>query len=189
MTLDEDFRYIADWIEAHDGKGSPAFNPSASDRQIDEAERRLAVTLPPAIRRLYQFADGQPPYRTGFWGSFQLVPVQEMVENAEFLNGEFPDGINVENEDHAAMDVPPEIRAVWWSRGWLPIMENGGGDHVCVDLDPAGAGKFGQLVTFYHDETFRPLVASGMEELLRHLAERLRSGECRIEDGMIEGAD
>ncbi|MDP4023538.1 SMI1/KNR4 family protein [Methylobacterium sp. NEAU 140] len=188
MTLDEDFRTIAAWIEAHDGKNAPAFNPPASDRQIDEAEQRLGVTFPPAIRRLYRSADGQPPYRTGFWGSFQLVPLQDVVDNAEFLNDEFPDGVNVHDEDHAPIDVPPGIRAVWWSRGWLPIMENGGGDHVCVDLDPAEAGTLGQLVTYYHDETYRPLLAPGMEALLRHLAERLRSGECRIRDGMIEGA-
>lgn len=189
MTLDENFRLVADWIEAHDGKGAPAFNPPASDYQIAEAERQLGVALPPAIRRLYQLANGQPHYRTGFWGSFQLVSLQDVVNSAQFLNDEFPDGVNVHDEDHAAIRVPPEIRAVWWSRDWIPIMENGGGDHVCVDLDPTVAGTPGQLITFYHDETFRPLVAPGMEVLLRQLAERLRTGECRIEHGVIEGAD
>ncbi|MBP0615726.1 SMI1/KNR4 family protein [Jiella mangrovi] len=190
MTLDENFRTITDWIGAQDGKKAPAFNPPASDHQIDEAERRLGVALPPAIRRLYQLADGQPPDRISLWGAFQLVPLKDVVENAAFLNDEFPDGINVHDEDHAQIDVPPEIRAVWWSRGWIPIMENGGGDHVCVDLDPAEAGTPGQLLTYYHDETYRPLVASDMEALLRHLAERLRSGACRIDEhGLIEGAD
>jgi cell wall assembly regulator SMI1 len=123
------------------------------------------------------------------WGSFHLVPLQDVVNKAEFLNGEFPDGVNINDEDHSAIDSSPEIRAVWWSSGWLPVMENGGGDYVCVDLNPTKAGIPGQLVTFYHDETFRPLVASGIEALLRHLAEQLRSGTCRIQDGMIECAD
>lgn len=69
-------------------------------------------------------------------------------------------------------------------------MKNDGSDHVCVDLDPTEEGTPGQLVTDYNDETFRPLVALGMGAPPRHLAKRLRSGDCRIDEhGLIEGAD
>ncbi|UOQ75032.1 SMI1/KNR4 family protein [Hymenobacter cellulosilyticus] len=41
--------------------------------------------------------------------------------------------------------------ANWWQPGWVPILENGGGDHVCVDLQGSFTGRAGQLLEHWHD--------------------------------------
>jgi hypothetical protein len=34
----------------------------------------------------------------------------------------------------------PEIKPIWWNQLRLPLTDNGGGDPVTLDMDPAGAG-------------------------------------------------
>lgn len=119
-------------------------------------------------------------------GSFVLLSLDGIVDAAAFLNDEFPDGVNVYASDDASVDADTGIRAAWWSRSWVLIMENGGGDYLCVDLDPAQGGNQGQIITYYHDEMFRSPVAPGLDAMLEDLAARLASGRGRIEAGMIE---
>ena len=38
------------------------------------------------------------------------------------------------------------MRKVWWNLKWVPFTYNGGGDHPCIDLDPAVTGTVGQVV-------------------------------------------
>ncbi|MEN3794315.1 hypothetical protein [Fulvimarina sp. MAC3] len=106
MTLKEDFGAIANWIEVNSRENGPAFNGSASDHQVEVAERRLGLALAPSNRRFYLLVDGQPRSRAAalsrrFWGCFQLVPIQDAAENAEFLNEAFLNGISVPDVDHA----------------------------------------------------------------------------------------
>ena len=32
------------------------------------------------------------------------------------------------------------IKNDWWNPKWIPFAHNGGGDHLCLDLDPASSG-------------------------------------------------
>jgi cell wall assembly regulator SMI1 len=51
----------------------------------------------------------------------------------------------------------PRIKPVWWNVHWIPIVSSGSGHLFCVDLDPAPAGKPGQVILFFHDDGKRPL--------------------------------
>ena len=113
------------------------------------------------------------------------MPLSEVVERAAFLNEFFPDGINEEDPDHEPMQVDPGIRATWWWPQWLPIMANGGGDYLCVDLDPAPGGQPDQVLAYFHDETYRNLVAPGIEVLIESVATGLANGTFDLMDGML----
>ncbi len=69
----------------------------------------------------------------------------EMLEGGEFegLSGE-PNG---------------PIKAEWWNPRWVPLTSNGGGDHHCLDLDPAEGGQVGQIMEFWHDWEVRTRIA------------------------------
>jgi cell wall assembly regulator SMI1 len=184
--MERSFEIVAQWIEQQDSNRKRPFNEPASADEIEATEPRLGLKLPAAVRNLYFLANGQPSGAVGLEGSFVLLSLGGIVDAAAFLNDEFPDGFNGYASDEASVDSDPGIHASWWSRSWVPIMENGGGDYLCVDLDPAKAGNQGQIITYYHDEMFRSLVAPGLDDMLEDLAARLASGRCRIEDGMIE---
>lgn len=182
------FETIAQWLEQNDPDKASPFNPPASDDDITATEQRLGLELPAAVRDLYRLANGQPSDAVSLEGSFVIMSLEEIVDAAAFLNEEFPDGINVYASDDAVVEADQGIRPFWWSRSWIPIMQNGGGDYLSVDLAPADGGQRGQIISYYHDEMFRSLVARGLDVLLDDLAVRLASGRCRIEDGMIEDA-
>lgn len=37
-------------------------------------------------------------------------------------------------------------RAAVWSKGWIPFVEDGSQNYLCIDLDPGPRGKAGQVV-------------------------------------------
>lgn len=63
-----------------------------------------------------------------------------------------------------------------WSPKWVPFLDSGSGDHVCVDLGGSFGGPVGQVVEFWHDETTRNILAPSMEAWLEALATTLKTG-------------
>jgi len=59
-----------------------------------------------------------------------------------------------------------------WSKDWLPIAQNGGGDYLVYEL--AGA-KPGTLRSYYHDDEARPIEAKSLETFVRGVDRRLAS--------------
>lgn len=64
-------------------------------------------------------------------------------------------------------------------------MANGGSDYYRVALDPADGGTAGQIIAYFHDETFRSHIASSMAALLHMVAQGLEDGSFTIFQGMI----
>lgn len=115
------------------------------------------------------------------------MTLDEMVSTYKFLLEEFPGGKNVENPNHAPIDAGAGVRPVWWWPKWIPFMENGGGDYLCVDMDPTLSGNLGQIVIYYHDETFRRKDAQGIGEMLARIADGRETGTYtfNLDQGMI----
>ncbi|OOV98079.1 SMI1/KNR4 family protein [Pseudomonas sp. MF4836] len=176
---------IAHWVAQHAPDLPPMFRPGASEAEMAEAECQLGLPLPPMLRALYAIADGQTEGAATLLDAFAWMPLSEVVDRAAFLNEFFPGGINEEDPDHEPMQVDAGIRPTWWWPQWLPIMANGGGDYLCVDLDPAPGGQPGQVLAYFHDETYRSLVAPGVEGLIEHVARGLANGTLDLTDGML----
>ncbi len=52
-----------------------------------------------------------------------------------------------------------------------------GGNHDCLDLNPADGGTVGQIITMWHDDDARKLVAPSFRDWLKQYAEGLASGQ------------
>ena len=176
---------IARSVAAMVPENKPMFASPATLAAFAGTEAALGVSLPDDIRALYQLADGQTETGPSLLNAFALMPLAEVVDAAAFLNDFFPDGRNEENPDHDAIEADPGIRPVWWSSDWIPVMANGGGDYYCLDLKPADDGTVGQIIAYFHDETFRLHVACSMTALLHMVAVGLEDGSYTILDGMI----
>ncbi len=51
------------------------------------------------------------------------------------------------------------IKSNWWNPKWITFTHNGGGDHLCIDLDPSPNGVRGQVISMWHDMEERELKA------------------------------
>jgi len=64
----------------------------------------------------------------------------------------------------------------WWRQSWVPFLDNGGGDHLCLDLKAEDGGTPGQVLAFYHDYASRPIQFDSFAAWLTGLVESMESG-------------
>ena len=67
-----------------------------------------------------------------------------------------------------------------WRRSWVPFLENGAGDHLCVDLAAEDGGTPGQVLMFYHDCDDRPIRSTSLEAWLADLVTSMESGSLEL---------
>lgn len=132
-----------------------ALNPAASTATIIELERQLSAVLPSDYVECLKVHDGQAPdsawlFEEGEFLSSHRVARRWKIWNDLWVAGEF-DGVDAK--------VDPGVGNQWWSPGWIPFTYNGAGDHLCLDLTPAAGGAIGQIITVWHDDPERRVVA------------------------------
>lgn len=53
----------------------------------------------------------------------------------------------------------------WYEPWWIPFTNDGGGDALCVDMNPGSGGHAGQVIAWYHDASDRSVVAPSIAAL------------------------
>ncbi|RRJ61834.1 SMI1/KNR4 family protein [Paenibacillus oralis] len=131
--------------------------PGAGEAEFEHAEKALGLKLPEEMKAFYQVHNGQD-WDLGsepFVRNLTLSPLEEIVENWNFLREEF-------EADEMEPDIGQEIKPLLWNDKWIPIASNGGGDYLCLDMDPAEAGQVGQVLYFWHDWGNRSVEAASL---------------------------
>ena len=67
---------------------------------------------------------------------------------------------------------------------WIPICEDGSGNHIGVDLDPDVNGKVGQVINFGRDEDDKHVLADSLKTFFERLTRIVNSDDFFI--GEIE---
>lgn len=142
--------------------------------EIAWAEEALGTPFPMEFAQSMSIHDGQTA-EVPLAGSFVLLPCREIVHQWRiweelWARGDFAGRV-------AVAEGP--VRPQWWNRLWIPVTQDGSGDHHCLDLDPPPGGRHGQLISLWHDSGRRIVVAEGFP---RWLVEVARSWEEPKED-------
>ena len=139
------------WLKTHNPALLADLNPSASEADIQALERMVGVKLPMDFVECLKVHDGQKGAADWLFFGSEFLSLQRIMDewviwNELSHNGDFDDS-------EAASEAG--IQPVWWSSKWIPFSYNGTGDHLCLDLDPVGGGRSGQVITFWHDDGAR----------------------------------
>jgi cell wall assembly regulator SMI1 len=135
-----------------------------------EARARLAgtvcgePTLPEPLEVWFACHDGQELGTLGVDPEAPAVAwmsIDDAIDAWMFLNDE--------NEEI----LPP------WSRDWLPIATNGGGDYLVYAIRGADAGT---LLFYYHDDEDRPVEAASVAEYASKVERSLADVEASLEE-------
>jgi cell wall assembly regulator SMI1 len=152
-------------IDAHLQKNAPvvykSLNPPLTPAQIHALEVKHKITLPEDLKEIYLWKNGQNlegDYKS-FFGNKTLLPLGQALEIRDELNGML-----------LAKDTEEEFKIPnWWNTTWIPVFENGGGDYLCYDAAGVFTGKKGQILDYYHSETYRMVNAPSLVLFLEAL--------------------
>lgn len=157
-----------------------------SEGLIRDLEAKINKELPADFLNFYRICDGQ------------LYQATYMVENEEFLS--FDRMLNewsiwkdlldadtfVEDGQPITSDPDAGIKADWWNPAWIPFTYNGAGDHLCLDLDPADGGRYGQVIRMWHDDGVRTLEYASFKDWLSGYIEDLEQGRYIFDGDYLE---
>lgn len=136
------------------GSDISVLNPGATEASIAAAEAQLGIRFPDDVRAIYREHDGTAEYvlEGREWLSLKRIVSEWTVWKELLDNGTFEDNVRVRA---SAGPVKPN----WWNAGWIPMTYDGSGNHHCLDLDPGDGGVHGQIITMWHDDAVRNVVA------------------------------
>ncbi|MCU0546814.1 MAG: SMI1/KNR4 family protein [Oscillatoriaceae cyanobacterium Prado104] len=169
---------IETWLIANAPQILEVLQPGASDDRISELEELLSIQLPEDVKSSYRIHNGQFTYNYGLIYGREFLSLARIKDEWECWK-ELLDSGTFETEDgeDIGSEAAPGICNVWWSPKWIPLTYDGAGDRDCLDLNPAVGGTVGQIVTMWHDDSERKIVAPSFRVWLQQYADRLESGQ------------
>ncbi|MGN6416325.1 MAG: SMI1/KNR4 family protein [Pseudobacter sp.] len=153
-------------------------NPGATQADIDELEQMIGKKLPADFVEFYMIRDGQEEgeERLAMIQGQYLLPVK-WITRAWNSKKEIMDQMSREGEYNDITSDPEDgIKNDWWNPYWIPFTYDGSGNNICIDLDPAPGGDYGQVISWFHDSGFRELYASSFEDYIDFYLAGLKRG-------------
>lgn len=151
--------------------------PGAGEAAIDAFERSIGRLLPPPVRALYRWHDGQADSAghtvLGLFFGLPFLPLEAALAH---WNSESA-GETVGDVSAYTCLPPLTIRQRAASRAWIPLADDGGGAYLGIDLDPDAAGSVGQVISFGAREFVRVQAGASLEQFLERLLGLYGNGE------------
>lgn len=180
IVFDKYLSFIQKWYKSNAEKARVEFNWSPYSGAEKELHNLIGQQVPTDLVGLYSICNGQPitedPSINRFLAScyahdYRLMDVSEIMVKGKNLNSLFADG-----RYDRLIQSDKEVRAKWWSKGWLPFLSNGCGDFICVDTNPSDYGTQGQIIEFVHDDVSRKLLSSSLNKFFSEYINALECG-------------
>lgn len=167
-TFKKLWKQYIEWLDANEEDLVDEVAPAATKAEIDTLAASLGVELPEDFIAYLSCHNGQLPDSEGIFEYEELLGTSRILSEWKIWkqlvdNGDF-DGMHSQPDDGIKND--------WFNVKWIPLTYDGGGNHYCLDLDPAEGGKVGQIIRMWHDSADRELIASSLEEWLTDALER-----------------
>lgn len=160
------------WLAEHTPDIHAELTPGVADAELDALEAHIGLKVPETYRLLYRVH--------GYWGgAFGLGHLT--LDGAQF-NWNVCRGLEPKYQevDGHISHPPGAIKTQYINLGWVPLLEDGGGNFVSIDLDPGPSGRIGQVITFGRDENDKYVLAESLEAFLNEYVSRLEAGRATI---------
>lgn len=169
---------IRQWYKKHTPRGTFRVTKGASDAGLDRLESVLGLSLPRTFRACYRIHAGTAGTSLMHFGNLlSLAGIEKRWKMLKKWQLEMGYGAENAVDWKTGQLQSDKIRPVWWNPSRIPISENGGGDGMILDLDPAKGGTKGQVFWLNHEVGPTDLLASGLVEFLTQGADDLEAGK------------
>ncbi|RAJ85850.1 cell wall assembly regulator SMI1 [Chitinophaga dinghuensis] len=165
------------WMRNHAPKMVSILNPGTSYNDMKDLETLTGLPIPDSFRIFYAIHNGQKSSRAGLVNGDKLLSIKEIAEEWTSWKNLLENGAFTHNGEVLRSEPDTGIRPEWWNTNWLPFTSDGLGNHLCLDFDPASGGNIGQIITMWHDDTHREVIASSFEDWVKNYITSLENGE------------
>jgi cell wall assembly regulator SMI1/predicted DNA-binding WGR domain protein len=175
--------WIEGWLAKNSPKALATLGPPATEEQLADLEKRLGMVLPPDLRASLRIHNGQELAESGPVGlmnGWSLLDCDGIAGWSKTMarlldSGNFK-GWEVEGKGG--------VKSEWWNKGWIAVLEGGGGDCLCLDMDPDrdDGGRKGQVIEFRHDDGDRSVIDYSMGSFLASFVRELADGVYSVDE-------
>ena len=174
--MDEIWNRIITWLNLHAKDIAADLNPPATEPELESVAREIGHMLPADVTASYRIHNGSRGGSGPLFAKWRLLSLENAIKEWHLMHELETSGDFEETE----VDADRGVRAAWWSSSWFPLMSNGAGDLLCVDLDPQSFGRPGQLIKFLHADPRRSMLAESFAEWLEAFAKALEAGRYEV---------
>ena len=169
---------IDKWLEVNAPQILDTLQPGASDEEIHEVEDFLSIEFPDDVKDSYRIHNGQSAGDVGFINGLEFLSLERIKDEWGIWKGLLDSG------DFEGWESEPEneIRADWWNPKWIPLTFDWGGNHDCLDLAPTEEGNMGQIISMWHDDAVRQVMAKSFRSWLEQFANDLEAGRYALSE-------
>jgi cell wall assembly regulator SMI1 len=183
MTVDAELQMIwsdiEEWLREHAPARAQELRPGADAETVAALEVTLRNPLPPDYAASLRIHDG----KTGLT-DYTYMSIEQVIDTWARLNELSRSGAfaNRTIDDPSAGIIQPR----WWTPSWIPFAEDGGGNLLCLDLEPGPHGTYGQVLRFERTMGPGPAGWASFQDWLASYRDRLKQGVYFVdEDGFI----
>ena len=169
------------WYAAHLPPDRYAFNPPATDAELDAFERLVGLSMPRAYRQLYRWHDGEDDDRWGHIYGLPLLPLHQAGQQWKSWADVLADFGGNPYEVSGGAWPEGAVDPAYINRRWIPLTHDGSGNHIGLDFDPWPRGRIGQVILFGRDEDVKAVLSESLGSFLEWIAGLLESGNFRLE--------
>jgi cell wall assembly regulator SMI1 len=181
--LSDSLPRIEQWLAGHAPRIlHESLNPAATEANLDALEAALGRPLPADYRALYRWHDGLSDEADNWgslWYGMSLLPLAEVLDAYRYQASQI--------RTSPLLHAPATVQAgALQNPYWLRLGFDGAHSWLLVDLDPAPAGTYGQVLYLAEvQETAFP-VAGSVAELAATFAQDLAQGHYTLDAGALE---
>ncbi|WP_160714365.1 SMI1/KNR4 family protein [Chitinophaga solisilvae] len=165
------------WMKQYAPKLLTILNSGVSQEVLESLEKLIGKAMPDDFKAFYVVHNGQQRVRTGLVDADQLLPVEDIIEKWHYWQDLLDAGTFQYNGEPIASEPDTGIRNNWWNPLWIPITSDGFGNYHCIDLDPAPEGTYGQIITLWHDDGHREIIAPSFREWIAQYLDAVERGD------------
>ena len=183
MSIRETWYRIRSWHKKITPPATFRVNRGTTERRLARFEETLGTSVPSEFRDSYLAHNGTGESWLLYHGSLlSLDGILRFWNRYKLWQREKGYGVG---EDWVPHNINGPIKPLWWNVRRLPITDNGGGDPVTVDLDPANGGTVGQIIKVNHEVGPTNVLATDIGAWLEEIATGLEAGRyVYSEEGM-----
>jgi cell wall assembly regulator SMI1 len=179
--MQEIWQRIENWLQQNSPEIMADLLPGASDDQISQLEQTTQSQLTEDVEVSYRIHNGTRGGGPPLMGNWRLLKLEQIAREWTLQEQLSADGVFEDDE----CEHKDPIQPVWWNAQWIPIGSNSSGDFICLDLNPAPGGNVGQVISYWHTDPDRKVLANSFRDWLTKFADDLESGQYRVEEGWL----